>query len=39
VPYLDLKYERKFGRTASIARNAHESEEDWIASVGIKLLF
>ena len=39
VPYLDLKYERKFGRTASIARNADENEEDWIASVGIKLLF
>ncbi len=39
VPYIDLKYQRKFGRTASIARNAGEREEDWVASLGIKFLF
>lgn len=39
VPYIDLKYERKFGRTASIARNAGEREEGWVASLGIKFLF
>ncbi len=39
VPYIDLRYERKFGRTASIARNAGEREEDWVASLGIKFLF
>lgn len=39
VPYVDLKYERKFGRTASIASKNDERDEDWIASIGIKLLF
>lgn len=39
VPYIDLRYERKFGRTASIARNAGEREEDWVISLGVKLLF
>ena len=39
VPYIDLKYERKFGRTASIASNAGERDEDWVASLGIKILF
>ena len=39
VPYVDFKYERKFGRTASIARNDGERQEDWLVSLGIKLLF
>ncbi len=39
VPYIDLRYEQKFGRTASIAQNAGEREEDWVLSLGVKLLF
>lgn len=39
VPYIDLNYERKFGRTASIAKNAGERVEDWTTSIGIKFLF
>ena len=39
VPYIDFKYERKFGRTMSIASNNGERQEDWLVSLGIKLLF
>lgn len=36
APYFDLKYERKFGKTASMS---DESQSNIITSIGIKLLF
>lgn len=39
APYLDLRYERKFGETSSIAKSHGEDNDDLIASVGIRLMF
>jgi copper resistance protein B len=39
APYIDLRYERKFGETSSIARNEGERRADIIASVGVRLMF
>lgn len=39
APYIDLRYERKFGETASIAKENGEANNDFIASAGIKLMF
>jgi copper resistance protein B len=39
APYLDLRYERKFGETSSIAKNTGENRDDFIASVGLRLMF
>lgn len=39
APYLDVRYERKLGETASIARRNGEDRDDAIASVGIRLMF
>lgn len=39
APYIDLRYESKFGETASIAKNAGESRDDAIISAGIRLRF
>jgi copper resistance protein B len=39
APYIDLRYERKFGETASIAENDGEDVDDFIASVGLRLMF
>ncbi len=39
APYIDVRYERKFGETASIARDDGESRDDLIASIGLRLMF
>lgn len=39
APYLDLRYERKFGETANIAKDEGERRDDFIASVGLRLMF
>jgi copper resistance protein B len=39
APYIDLRYERKFGETANIAKDAGEHRDDFIASAGLRLLF
>jgi copper resistance protein B len=39
APYVDLRYERKFGETSSIAKSAGEDNDDFIASVGLRLMF
>lgn len=39
APYLDLRYERKFGETASIAQSTGERRDDFIASAGLRLMF
>lgn len=38
-PYIDLRYERLFGETSSIAKRGGEANDDFIASVGLRLLF
>lgn len=39
APYVDLRYERKFGETSSIAQKHGENRDDAIASVGLRLMF
>ena len=39
APYIDLKYERKFGKTSSIAKKNGGGNNDLIASVGVRLMF
>ena len=39
APYFDLRYERKFGETSSIAKSNGERNDDFIASVGVRLMF
>ncbi|PIR39774.1 MAG: copper resistance protein CopB [Alphaproteobacteria bacterium CG11_big_fil_rev_8_21_14_0_20_39_49] len=39
APYIDLRYERKFGETSAIARKHGENRDDAIASVGLRLMF
>lgn len=39
APYVDLRYERKFGETSAIAKKHGESQDDAIASVGLRLMF
>ena len=38
-PYLGVVWERKFGRTADIARDEGEDVESWFFTVGMKVLF
>ncbi|PIR33660.1 MAG: copper resistance protein CopB [Alphaproteobacteria bacterium CG11_big_fil_rev_8_21_14_0_20_44_7] len=39
APYVDLRYERKFGETSSIAKKNGEDNDDFIASIGLRLMF
>ncbi len=39
APYIDLRYERKFGETSSIAVKHGENRDDAIASIGLRLMF
>jgi copper resistance protein B len=39
APYVDLRYERKFGETSSIAKDNGEDNDDFIAVVGLRLMF
>jgi copper resistance protein B len=39
APYLDIRYERKFGETSSIAKNGGESSESTVGTVGLRFLF
>lgn len=39
APYIDLRYERTFGETSSIAKNNGEDNDDFIASGGVRLMF
>jgi copper resistance protein B len=39
APYVDVRYERKFGETSSIAKQNSERTDDFIASVGLRLIF
>ncbi|MCC6597550.1 MAG: copper resistance protein B [Alphaproteobacteria bacterium] len=39
APYIDVRYERKFGETSSIAKKQGEDNDDVIGAVGIRLMF
>jgi copper resistance protein B len=39
APYIDLRYERKFGETSTIAKKFGETQDDAIASIGLRLMF
>jgi copper resistance protein B len=39
APYIDVRYERLFGETSTIARREGENTEDFIASIGLRLMF
>lgn len=39
APYIDLRYERKFGETSAIAKKQGEDQDDAIASAGLRLMF
>lgn len=39
APYLDLRYERKFGETSSIAKDEGEPNDGFVAAIGLRLMF
>lgn len=39
APYVDVRYERKFGQTSSIARSNGEDNDNFIGSIGLRLMF
>jgi len=39
APYIDVRYERKFGETSSIAKSNGEDNDNFIAGVGLRLMF
>lgn len=39
APYVDFRYERKFGETSSIAKDEGEDNDDFIAAVGLRFMF
>lgn len=39
APYVDLRYERKFSETASIAEDEGEDKDDFVAALGIRFMF
>lgn len=39
APYVDVRYERKFGETSSIAKNNGEDNDNVIGSIGLRLMF
>lgn len=39
APYLDLRYERKFGATASLAADDGGDRDAFIAAIGLRLMF
>ena len=39
APYVDIRYERKFGETSSIAKQHGEDNDDLIGSIGLRLMF
>lgn len=39
APYVDMRYERKFGETSSIAKDHGEDNDDFIAAIGVRLMF
>lgn len=39
APYVDVKYERKFGETSSIAKREEGDNDNFIAALGVRFMF
>lgn len=39
APYVDIRYERKFGETSSIAKDKGEDNDALIGTIGLRLMF
>lgn len=39
APYFEVKYDRKFGQTASYAKDANDDVVAWVAQIGLRLMF
>lgn len=39
MPYVDFRYERKFGRTSAIASDAGNANQDAVVAIGVKFMF
>ncbi len=39
APYFEVKYDRKFGQTASYAKAENEDVDTWVAQIGLRLIF
>jgi copper resistance protein B len=39
APYTDIHYSRKFGETADIAQIRNENNDEWVGSLGLRLMF
>ena len=39
APYFEVKYDRKFGQTASYAKAENEDVGSWVAQLGLRLMF
>ncbi len=39
APYVDVRYERKFGETSSMAKSNGEDNDNLVAGVGLRLMF
>mgnify|MGYP002781303672 CR=1 FL=1 len=39
APYVDLHYGRKFGETSSIAEREGEEKDEWVGTVGLRIMF
>lgn len=39
APYVDVHYERKFGETSSIVKHVGEDNDDFVATLGVRLMF
>lgn len=39
APYLDLRYDRKLGRTETLARREGEDAGEFVAAIGLRLMF
>jgi copper resistance protein B len=39
APYIDVHYGRKFGETASIAKNDGEDKDELVGAIGLRLMF
>jgi copper resistance protein B len=39
APYIDVRYERKFGQTADFARHQQLDVDNWLGQIGLRLMF
>jgi copper resistance protein B len=39
APYVDFRYQRKFGETSTLAKSNGEDNDDLIGAIGLRLMF